>query len=407
MNFLLLLAPTCLFAYYSDWAPGACPATLPPNSISCTWMSLTSNGGATVTYEHRLSCTPAPCVNTTDTGCHYCGDECTELCDAAHGGGVVAHPCLGANNPCGSNGACQEEPLGGEPGTTSAHCYCTTGWAGTHCTVPSSSDTLCANKGCQNNAPCAVNGSTAVCMCEDKAGAFYLANGFEGQLCEKAIDKCKALQPDCGNGVCDPDPNGYHCICSKDWTGATCKTPAVTLAPWMQAILNKHNELRSDIYGNTPQRHQPGAAQISHLTWDQNIALNAQNWADQTDWCGSGLQHSPSSYRTGKYGYSYIGENLYAGDALRTTCGNPTQPPCASGTTGMAEAVQTWWDEYIGYDYENAKCTAGMCGHFTQVAWASTTAIGCGIAQPSSCAFGVYLVCESLTLNRSMGSPQL
>jgi pathogenesis-related protein 1 len=54
------------------------------------------------------------------------------------------------------------------------------------------------------------------------------------------------------------------------------------------------------------------------------------------------------------------GENLYA----------------TSGSAAPAEVLKSWVDEKRSYNYANNSCS-GVCGHYTQVVWASTTAVGC------------------------------
>lgn len=45
-----------------------------------------------------------------------------------------------------------------------------------------------------------------------------------------------------------------------------------------------------------------------------------------------------------------------------------------------AGAVSAWAAESTDYDYASNTCS-GVCGHYTQVVWAATTQVGCGIAE--------------------------
>ena len=44
--------------------------------------------------------------------------------------------------------------------------------------------------------------------------------------------------------------------------------------------------------------------------------------------------------------------------------------------------MQDWYSEVTSYDFATGQSTDGQAvGHFTQVIWASTTELGCGIAR--------------------------
>ncbi|KAF8078439.1 CAP domain-containing protein [Lyophyllum atratum] len=121
----------------------------------------------------------------------------------------------------------------------------------------------------------------------------------------------------------------------------------------IQAYLSSHNTVRA----------QHGA---KALTWSDDLASKAQEWAD-----GCLFQHSG-----GKFGR--LGENLAAG----------------TGSYSIQTAVKSWTDEVSEYDPSNPKFS-----HFTQVVWKATTQVGCAV---QSCdgifdaAYGKakYYVCE-------------
>lgn len=118
-----------------------------------------------------------------------------------------------------------------------------------------------------------------------------------------------------------------------------------------QVVLAKHNALRA--------LHCAPA-----LRWDASLAATAQATAQaMVNSCA--LRHSNNG----------LGENL------------------AMGTTGAyppASQVQSWYDEINNYNFGNP--VFGMnTGHFTQVVWKSTTAVGCGVAH---CQGQDLLVCN-------------
>ena len=117
------------------------------------------------------------------------------------------------------------------------------------------------------------------------------------------------------------------------------------------AMLAAHNQWRSK-------------TGVPALKWSNDLAGSSQKWADQLARNGCRSKHS-----TGKYG-----ENIYwAGAAQRS-----------DGTSSVQkiidrDAVDAWGNEVQDYDYASNSCH-GVCGHYTQVVWKSTTEVGCGMA---------------------------
>jgi uncharacterized protein YkwD len=107
-------------------------------------------------------------------------------------------------------------------------------------------------------------------------------------------------------------------------------------------VLTKHNELRA-------QHCAPA------LTWDDEVAKSAQEWADRCV-----FDHDTTTS---------FGENL---------AGGSEQP------------TEMWYDEVKLYDFA-APGFSQATGHFTQVVWRASTKLGCGRAD---CGFGVYFVCR-------------
>ncbi len=116
------------------------------------------------------------------------------------------------------------------------------------------------------------------------------------------------------------------------------------------ALVIAHNEARSSITGARPA--------IPFVTWSAAVATSAQNWANQLKAQGCALTHSTGS------GY---GENLY------------TVLYMGSGGKTPEGVVASWMGEEQYYNAETGHCEGGVCGHFTQVVWRTTTQIGCGL----------------------------
>ncbi|KAF9521346.1 CAP domain-containing protein, partial [Crepidotus variabilis] len=99
----------------------------------------------------------------------------------------------------------------------------------------------------------------------------------------------------------------------------------------IQMYLDAHNSFRA-IY------HAPA------LTWNNEMASKAQQWANNCDFNHSGGTLGP------------YGENLAAG----------------TGSYSILDGIKAWTDEASSYDPNNPTFS-----HFTQVVWKSSTELGC------------------------------
>jgi uncharacterized protein YkwD len=128
--------------------------------------------------------------------------------------------------------------------------------------------------------------------------------------------------------------------------------------------LAAHNALRQSV-AQAESLRLGGTVVIPDLTWDPDLAILAQSWADfrvgQVP-----PYHRPDDQRPG------IGENLY-------WWWNSPEEPDQSPTA----AVQSWASEQQYYDYDSNTCAApdgASCGHYTQLVWSATERVGCGRA---------------------------
>ncbi|CAL9737631.1 protein Pry1p [Monosporozyma servazzii] len=122
------------------------------------------------------------------------------------------------------------------------------------------------------------------------------------------------------------------------------------LSDFASTMLNAHNSKRA-LHKDT-----------SSLSWSDELASYAQNYADNFD-CSGNLQHSGGPY----------GENLALGYD-------------ASG------AVDAWYDEISDYDFANPGFSSNA-GHFSQLVWKGTSKLGCGIKTCDN-AWGHYVICS-------------
>jgi hypothetical protein len=115
---------------------------------------------------------------------------------------------------------------------------------------------------------------------------------------------------------------------------------------------------------------------LDPFLWSETVAGVAQAWADRCVW-----GHNPDLHALG------LGENIAAS---------------AGGPLSAAEAVGLWASEVAYYHYDTNGCDSGeMCGHYTQIVWRDTVAVGCaratctgGTPPPGWSGTWYYLVCD-------------
>ena len=134
--------------------------------------------------------------------------------------------------------------------------------------------------------------------------------------------------------------------------------------PGLVGVTEAHNAVRA-------------AHGVAPLVWDPALAAIAQGWAEQCvdNQAPIGLiDHNPD--RSATYP-TYVGENIYGSGGA------------ATGT----DAVQSWASEEADYDYASNTCS-GICGHYTQIVWADTQKVGCGIHTCPGLTYGNSIVCD-------------
>lgn len=127
---------------------------------------------------------------------------------------------------------------------------------------------------------------------------------------------------------------------------------------WEEMALQRHNEIRQGV----------GAAA---LAWSADLAAFAQVWADELAKKGCVMEHRPPE---GAFAQRY-GENIYWGSARIYASGRREVDPMEPATV-----VDAWAGEVQWYDYDTNACAPPQgqsCGHYTQVVWAKSTAVGC------------------------------
>ncbi|MEM9908789.1 MAG: CAP domain-containing protein [Cyanobacteria bacterium P01_D01_bin.44] len=148
--------------------------------------------------------------------------------------------------------------------------------------------------------------------------------------------------------------------------GLTTNTYTLSSQAGIDKALEAHNQERRSL--NLPE-----------LSWSAELAVSAEDWAEillQRD----RLEHSPADLRNN----GTVGENLTS-----------LQSSAPGGAYSTPErAIGRWLDERNFYDYAANACIAGQqCYHYTQIIWAETTAVGCGVARTQDATKEVW-VCQ-------------
>jgi uncharacterized protein YkwD len=149
------------------------------------------------------------------------------------------------------------------------------------------------------------------------------------------------------------------------------------------AILDYHNQLRANV-AQGQVGGQPSASNMDIMRWDDALAKVAQDYSEQCVW-------GHNSARTSQF-ISYKSLASFEVDSSTTYIGENL----AMGTGGSISSdyakylIDLWFNEHTLYSYSSKSCR-GVCGHYTQMVWANSRYLGCGMTQ---CSFGYFLVCN-------------
>jgi len=167
--------------------------------------------------------------------------------------------------------------------------------------------------------------------------------------------------------------------------GSTCNTFTryFTLKE-KQDIVNYHNIYRNQVsMGTSPMGNKiPLATNMLKVYWSDEIASKAQAWANNCK-----FEHSTNAYR--KISKFSLGENLFQAMGGKS-----------NAAIDWKRAVDVWFNEITNFNGNlkfGSNSSSGVVGHFTQIAWAKTYQIGCGLAQYYDAASKWYInlyVCE-------------
>lgn len=178
-----------------------------------------------------------------------------------------------------------------------------------------------------------------------------------------------------------------HTMCKYPSDSVACADGdgAVLTDELRVAILDRHNWHRQQV-AKGRQSPQPRASDMKELTWDDEVERIAQRWANQCVFAHDGCRNTENST---------VGQNL----ATRST--NSASP---NVTEAVVKMIDSWYaevDDFDGSGVKKFKSGSGT-GHYTQMVWAQTEAIGCGLVRRQRKS---ELVCNYLPAGNVLDEP--
>jgi len=186
-----------------------------------------------------------------------------------------------------------------------------------------------------------------------------------------------------------------HTMCLHEGPSDSCASKTVLRAlssDAQQAIVDKHNELRRKVAkgeetSNLAGGNQPPASNMRKLVWNDELAVIAQRLADQCT-----FDHD---VHRDKADGTMVGQNLY-------WAGNSNQNSFDELMQTVTDGVIAWYLEvenpgYNSNDIEPFKAPWDAL-HYTQVVWAETEEVGCGLTYyKENGSFNQLVVCNYAT----------
>ncbi|KAL1505875.1 hypothetical protein ABEB36_005332 [Hypothenemus hampei] len=185
------------------------------------------------------------------------------------------------------------------------------------------------------------------------------------------------IQSAYANEYCKLCKKGTHTLCKyKEGPSVNCieyKRPELSSSA-KKYIVNIHNDIRDHIASGQETRgplgRQPAASNMNILQWDNELAEIAQRWADQCIPITDKIQHDQCR----KTSYFEVGQNVLT--ALTPTDQLPE----------IAILILNWYKQVENVLPSDIETFSGiqrgkfLIGQYTQLIWAATRFVGCGLA---------------------------
>uniref|UniRef100_A0A1I8BXP7 SCP domain-containing protein n=1 Tax=Meloidogyne hapla TaxID=6305 RepID=A0A1I8BXP7_MELHA len=144
-----------------------------------------------------------------------------------------------------------------------------------------------------------------------------------------------------------------------------------------RVILRCHNHYRSLLAKGKAKNKEginmPSAANMYKMKYSKTLESSAKEWAEKCT-----ISHSHGKY----------GENLFMSTDKKL-----------SDSPALRQACKDWWAELTDYGMDqslvldNEQFSKGI-GHWSQMAWAKTSEIGCARATCPNSEWETYVVCQ-------------
>ncbi|XP_053356852.1 glioma pathogenesis-related protein 1b isoform X2 [Clarias gariepinus] len=129
--------------------------------------------------------------------------------------------------------------------------------------------------------------------------------------------------------------------------------PDISEPDFIRRCVMAHNTQRS--------RVQPPAANMRSMSWDASLARGARSWARHCK-----ASHNPvlKQESLAHPAFRHVGENIWLGAPY--------------SAFKIESAINSWNREGADYTIGNNSC-AKVCGHYTQLMWATSYKVGCAV----------------------------
>nr|BEG79506.1 perisilin-6 [Euplectella curvistellata] len=136
-----------------------------------------------------------------------------------------------------------------------------------------------------------------------------------------------------------------------------------------------------DLHNNYRRWVQPAATNMEIMQWSDCLEQVAFDYLSTCPGFAHNNGRSTDAQALGCEESSYVGENLYwSSDSL----------------SNISKSVEAWYEEYAYYDINTMSCSY-VCGHYTQIVWATSYLVGCSKFDASAnCGSdtGTYFICN-------------